>query len=222
VWGQFQGSRVQGQERDVVGSRWALLDHKIFKRCESHWQLAYGHHAGLAGLAIRPARRRDYGAIPQWRDRQGRLGTGYPPISRQYPTIENFVRVAIHLRPASGVPGPGARSHGQAHEVAPRKWTKAVSFQERLMKQLKSQKRHSPGVPEGSRGTCLMTGRTLSELAEELAVPVATLHRWKEDYLLELKHQPTDVTALPPLQDAGGAPTAAQGEPKAQNCIRRS
>jgi transposase-like protein len=67
------------------------------------------------------------------------------------------------------------------------------------MKQLKSQKRHSQAFRKEAV-ELLMTGRTLGELAGELAVPVSTLHKWKEDYLLELKHQPTDVTVLPPLQ----------------------
>jgi len=67
------------------------------------------------------------------------------------------------------------------------------------MKQLKSQKKHSQAFRKEAV-ELLMTGRTLSELAEELAVPISTLHKWKEDYLLELQHQPVDVTALPPLQ----------------------
>ena len=67
------------------------------------------------------------------------------------------------------------------------------------MKQLKSQKKHYQAFRKEAV-ELLMTGRTLSELAEELAVPISTLHKWKADYLLELQHQPTDVTALPPLQ----------------------
>lgn len=67
------------------------------------------------------------------------------------------------------------------------------------MKHLKSEKRHSKAFRKEAV-ELLLTGRTLSELAGELAVPVSTLHKWKEDYLLELKYQPTDVTALPPLQ----------------------
>jgi transposase len=65
------------------------------------------------------------------------------------------------------------------------------------MKHLKDQKRHSKAYRRQAV-ELLMTGRTLSELANELGVGVATLHRWKQEYLLELSEQPTDTQALPP------------------------
>ena len=66
------------------------------------------------------------------------------------------------------------------------------------MKQLKSQQKHSKAFRKEAV-ELLMTGRTLTDLAGELGVSIAALHKWKKDYLLELEHQPTDVTALPPL-----------------------
>jgi transposase-like protein len=48
----------------------------------------------------------------------------------------------------------------------------------------------------------LLTGRTLTELAEELGVHAVTLCRWKEDYLKELAAQPPDTASLPPLKMA--------------------
>ena len=67
------------------------------------------------------------------------------------------------------------------------------------MKHLKSQKRHSKAFRKEAV-ELLLTGRTLSELAAELCVSVATLHRWKEEYLMELSAQPADTVPLPPLQ----------------------
>jgi len=67
------------------------------------------------------------------------------------------------------------------------------------MKQLKSQKRHSKAFRKEAV-ELLLTGRTVSELAEELCVGVSTLHRWKEEYLMELSAQPSDAAALPPLK----------------------
>ena len=64
------------------------------------------------------------------------------------------------------------------------------------MKHLKSQKRHSKAFRKEAV-ELLLTGRTVSELAAELCVGVATLHRWKEEYLMELNAQPTDTTPLP-------------------------
>ncbi|HEV2692848.1 MAG TPA: hypothetical protein VG347_08110, partial [Verrucomicrobiae bacterium] len=46
-------------------------------------------------------------------------------------------------------------------ELAPRKWTKHVSFRERLMKQLKSQQKHSKAFRKEAV-ELLMTGRTLT------------------------------------------------------------
>lgn len=65
------------------------------------------------------------------------------------------------------------------------------------MKQLKEQKRHSKAFRRQAV-ELLMTGRTLSDLASELGVSVASLHRWKEQYLLEMAEQPADAQALPP------------------------
>lgn len=65
------------------------------------------------------------------------------------------------------------------------------------MKHLKEQKRHSKAYRRQAV-ELLMTGRTLSDLAAELGVGVSTLHRWKQEYLLELAEQPADTQALPP------------------------
>ncbi len=51
------------------------------------------------------------------------------------------------------------------------------------MKHLKSQKRHSKAFRKEAV-ELLLTGRTISELAGELCVGVATLHRWKDEYLM--------------------------------------
>jgi transposase len=67
------------------------------------------------------------------------------------------------------------------------------------MKHLKSQKRYSRAFRKEAV-ELLLTGRTLSELAADLAVPVSTLHAWKEEYLMELEHQPRDIASLPPLK----------------------
>ena len=67
------------------------------------------------------------------------------------------------------------------------------------MKQIKSQKRHSKAFRKEAV-ELLMTGRTVTELAGELCVGVSTLHRWKEEYLMELNAQPTDTADLPPLK----------------------
>ena len=67
------------------------------------------------------------------------------------------------------------------------------------MKHLKEQKRHSKAYRRQAV-ELLMTGRTLSDLASELGVSVASLHRWKEQYLMEAAEQPADAQALPPQQ----------------------
>ena len=65
------------------------------------------------------------------------------------------------------------------------------------MKHLKEQKKHSRAYRRQAV-ELLMTGRTISDLATELGVGVATLHRWKQEYLMELAEQPADTKALPP------------------------
>ena len=67
------------------------------------------------------------------------------------------------------------------------------------MKHLKSRKRHSKAF-RTEAVELLLTGRTLADLAAELGVHAATLCRWKEQYLIEMSHQPPDVAQLPPLQ----------------------
>ena len=67
------------------------------------------------------------------------------------------------------------------------------------MKHLKSRKRHSKAF-RTQAVELLLTGRTLGELGAELGVHAATLCRWKEQYLLEMAHQPADLAALPPLK----------------------
>jgi transposase-like protein len=46
----------------------------------------------------------------------------------------------------------------------------------------------------------MLTGRPVAELAEELCVGISTLHRWKEEYLMELSAQPADTAQMPPLK----------------------
>jgi len=65
------------------------------------------------------------------------------------------------------------------------------------MKQLKSQKRHSKAFRRQAV-ELLLTGRTQSDLAQELCVGSSTLQRWKEEYLMDLSAQPADPQALPP------------------------
>jgi transposase-like protein len=84
-------------------------------------------------------------------------------------------------------------------EVAPKRWTDRVTFREQIMKHLKSQRRHSKAFRKEAV-ELLLTGRTLGELAEQLQVPVATLHNWKQEYLMDLEHQAPDVAGLPPLK----------------------
>jgi transposase-like protein len=84
-------------------------------------------------------------------------------------------------------------------EVAPQRWTDRVTFREAIMKHLKSQRRHSKAFRKEAV-ELLLTGRTLGELAEQLQVPVSTLHDWKQEYLMDLEHQATDVATLPPLK----------------------
>lgn len=67
------------------------------------------------------------------------------------------------------------------------------------MKHLKSQKRHSKTFRKEAV-ELLLTGRTLRELASELGVGTMTLHRWKEEYLMELSELPADTALLPPLK----------------------
>jgi transposase len=67
------------------------------------------------------------------------------------------------------------------------------------MKHLKSQKRHSK-VFRKQAVELLLTGRSFLELASELGVGASTLHRWKEEYLMDLAAQPADLTGLSPLK----------------------
>lgn len=67
------------------------------------------------------------------------------------------------------------------------------------MKHLKSQKRHSKAFRRQSV-ELMLTGRPVAELAEELCVSVATLHRWKDEYLMELSAQPADTQQMPPMK----------------------
>lgn len=83
--------------------------------------------------------------------------------------------------------------------LAPKRWTERVTFREAIMKQLKSQRRHSKAFRKEAV-ELLLTGRTLGELAEQLQVPVSTLHDWKREYLLDLEHKAPDVDGLPPLK----------------------
>jgi transposase len=67
------------------------------------------------------------------------------------------------------------------------------------MNHLKSRKHHSKAFRRQAV-ELLLTGRTLAELAAELQIGVATLGRWKEEYLADLAAQPADTTGLPPLK----------------------
>jgi transposase len=67
------------------------------------------------------------------------------------------------------------------------------------MKHIKSQKRHSSAFRKQAV-ELLLTGRPVAELAGELCIGVATLHRWKNEYLLELSANPPDTGELPPLK----------------------
>ena len=65
------------------------------------------------------------------------------------------------------------------------------------MKELKQHKKHSKAFRRQAV-ELLMTGRTLADLSSELGVGVSTLHRWKQEYLMELAEQPLDAQQLPP------------------------
>lgn len=86
-----------------------------------------------------------------------------------------------------------------AFEVAPKQWTRAVTFEASLMKHLKSRKHHSKAFRKDAV-ELLLTGRTLDDLSTELGVSATTLYRWKEEYLMELSQQPADTALLPPLK----------------------
>jgi transposase len=84
-------------------------------------------------------------------------------------------------------------------EVAPKRWTQGVTFEQTLMKELQARKRHSKAFRKDAV-ELLLTGRPMSELASELGVSAMTLSRWREEYLLELSTHPPDVANLPPLK----------------------
>ena len=67
------------------------------------------------------------------------------------------------------------------------------------MNHLQSRKHHSK-VFRKQAVELLLTGRTVADLAGELQVGVATLNRWKQEYLAELSANPPDTGDLPPLQ----------------------
>jgi transposase len=87
----------------------------------------------------------------------------------------------------------------QTVEVAPKRWTRGVTFETALMEHLKSRKRHSREYRKHAV-ELLMTGKTLRELAPQIGVSVMTLQRWKEEYLIELSEQPADVANLAPVK----------------------
>ena len=65
------------------------------------------------------------------------------------------------------------------------------------MKELKERKRHSKAFRRQAV-ELLMTGRTLADLSSELGVSISALHRWKDEYLVDLAEQPADAQHLPP------------------------
>ncbi len=67
------------------------------------------------------------------------------------------------------------------------------------MKHLKSQKRHSKAFKKEAV-ELLLTGRSIHDLAAELCVGHSTLHRWKEEYLMELNAGPRDAAELAPVK----------------------
>jgi transposase len=67
------------------------------------------------------------------------------------------------------------------------------------MDHLKSRKHHSKAFRKQAV-ELLLTGRPISDLAKELCVGIATLHRWKNEYLMELSAQPADTAQMPPLK----------------------
>lgn len=67
------------------------------------------------------------------------------------------------------------------------------------MDHLKSRKHHSK-VFRKQAVELLLTGRPVADLAKELSVGIATLHRWKSEYLMELSAQPADTAQMPPMK----------------------
>jgi transposase-like protein len=67
------------------------------------------------------------------------------------------------------------------------------------MKHLKGRKHHAKAFRKDAV-ELLLTGRTLKDLSAQLGVSAMTLHRWKEEYLMELSEQPLDTVNLPPLK----------------------
>lgn len=87
----------------------------------------------------------------------------------------------------------------KAGEVAPKQWTRPVSFEATVMNHLKGRKRHSKAYRKQAV-ELLLTGRSLEDLAAELNIGKTTLQEWKEWYLTEMANEPLDVQQLTPLQ----------------------
>jgi transposase-like protein len=86
------------------------------------------------------------------------------------------------------------------HEVAPKEWTRPVSFEATVMKHLKERrKRHSKAFRKQAV-ELLLTGRSLEDLSGELGIGRTTLQEWKEWYLREMDSHPADLQQLTPLQ----------------------
>ena len=79
--------------------------------------------------------------------------------------------------------------------LAPKVRTESVTLEEAVMKEIKRRRHHSRGYRRKAV-ELLLTGKTISELAADLGVSRAALHKWKSEYLIEMAQEPADAQKL--------------------------
>ena len=67
------------------------------------------------------------------------------------------------------------------------------------MKEIKRRRHHSREYRRKAV-ELLLTGKPLNELAADLGVGKSTLINWKDQYLVEMAQEPTDVKGLAPVE----------------------
>jgi transposase len=82
-------------------------------------------------------------------------------------------------------------------ELAPKQWTRPVSFEATVMKHLRSRKHHSKAFRKQAV-ELLLTGKTFRELSDELGVSRSALIRWRDEYLADMAEVPTDTLEMSP------------------------
>jgi len=68
-----------------------------------------------------------------------------------------------------------------------------------VMKEIKRRRHHSREYRRQAV-ELLLTGKPLSELAQDLGVGKSTLISWKDRYLVEMAEEPADVKGLAPVE----------------------